>query len=167
MKVTTRFEPAISAANFESMLAFYRDVLGMTVFSIEEMPAERAAFAHISGTAYRLARLETEGHDRLKIVAALQSPKLQPDVSHLLERHGFAYLTFIVPDLRAVMGRLKKAGARLLTGPDPVPFRPGVVELAIAQDPEGNFLEFVERNDLASYRPCETTSSSVPPNASS
>ena len=38
-------------------------------------------------------------------------------------------------------------------GAEPVTFRPGVVDLAFAQDPEGNYLEFVQRNDLNVYRP--------------
>lgn len=157
MKVTTRFEPAISVLDFDRMLHFYRDVLGMKVFSIDEIPAAQATLARLSVDGYRIARLETDGHDRLKIVAAIRKPQRQADASHVLDRQGFAYLTFIVPDLETVMDRIVAAGFSLNTGPDPVPFRPGVVKLAFAQDPEGNFLEFVERNDLLTYRPQEVS----------
>lgn len=70
-----------------------------------------------------------------------------------MQRHGMAHLTFIVPDVRAVIAVLRKAGAPVPIGAEPVTFRPGVVDLAFAQDPEGNYLEFVQRNDLNVYRP--------------
>lgn len=153
MKVVAHFEPGISVIDFELMLSFYRDILGMKVFSVEEMPSERALLARIAETGYRLARLETDGGDRLKLAGANSPPAPQPEASSLLSRHGFAYLTFIVPDLDALMERLRRANVRMFTGHDAVHLRPGVVKIAIACDPEGNLLEFVERNDLETYRP--------------
>jgi lactoylglutathione lyase len=153
MKVTAPFEPAIVARDLEAMLAFYRDALGMRVFSIDAIPAETARGAGLTAGGYSIARLETEGGDRLKIVAPQEAPPTPARTEYVMQRQGLAYLTYIVPDVRAVIARVRQAGGRLRTGPEPVAFRPGVVELAFAEDPEGNCLEFVQRNDLATYRP--------------
>jgi catechol 2,3-dioxygenase-like lactoylglutathione lyase family enzyme len=153
VKVSAAFEPAIVATRMAPMLAFYRDALGMRLFSLDEIPATQAASAGLSPQGYTIARLDTEGGDRLKIVVPAVVPETGARRDHVLQRHGFSYLTFIVPDVRAVIAALAQAGAKLRTGNDPVAFRPGVVDLAFAEDPEGNCVEFVQRNDLAKYRP--------------
>ncbi len=51
-----------------------------------------------------------------------------------------------------MLQRLKAAGADVMTGDEPVEVRPGVW-LAFARDPEGNVLEFVQYDDVESYRP--------------
>jgi lactoylglutathione lyase len=152
MKVTAPFEPALCAHDFDRMLRFYTEVLGMSVFSIDDIGESASVAARLSPGAYRIARLETQGGDRLKLVAPKHPPQSQPARQWAMERGGFAYLTFIVPDLHAVMVALKAAGMTFPTGEQPVAFRAGV-ELFFACDPEGNCLEFVQRNDLATYRP--------------
>ena len=59
----------------------------------------------------------------------------------------------IVVDLKQQAGT--ELVVRLIEGADVLiqNFRPGVVDLFFAADPEGNFLEFVERRDLDVYRP--------------
>lgn len=153
MKVSAPFEPAIVARDMEAMLAFYRDALGMTLFSLDQISAAQAQAAGLTSQGYAIARLESSGGDRLKIVVPEDAPATHTPGSLVMQRHGMAYLTFIVPDVRAVIAVLRKAGAPVPTGAEPVTFRPGVVDLAFAQDPEGNYLEFVQRNDLNVYRP--------------
>lgn len=159
MKVSAPFEPAIVARDMPAMLAFYRDTLGLSLFSLDQIPAAPAQAAGLSSQGYAIARLESEGGDRLKIVVPLDAPQAHTPGAQVMQRHGLAYLTFIVPDVRAVLARLRAAGATVPTGPDPIAFRPGVVDLAFAQDPEGNYLEFVQRNDLNVYRPARTGAS--------
>ena len=156
MQVTAAFEPAIVARDMEAMLAFYRGVLGMSLFSLDNISQAQARSAGLTPGAYSIARLETSGGDRLKIVVPQEPPTTQAPREWIMQRQGFGYLTFIVPDLAAVMSALAKAGATMRTGAQAIAFRPGVVELAIAQDPEGNCIEFVQRNDLATYRPART-----------
>jgi len=124
----------------------------MKVFSIDSIDAERSTAAALSPGGYTIARLETEGGDRLKLVAPHVCPARSEQRDFVLARCGFAYLTFIVPDILEMLSKLKEAGATIFTGESPVAFRHGVVDLFFAKDPEGNFLEFVERTDLASYR---------------
>jgi catechol 2,3-dioxygenase-like lactoylglutathione lyase family enzyme len=152
MQVSAPFEPAIVASRMEPMLAFYRDALGLELVSLDEIPGPQAAAAGLSPEGYTIARLDSEGGDRLKIVVPRRAADHGKRVEHVLERSGFSYLTFIVPDVRAVIAALQRAGANVRTGTEPVAFRPGVVDLAFAEDPEGNCVEFVQRNDLATYR---------------
>ena len=153
MHVTAPFEPAIVCLDLPAMLGFYRDVLSMTVFSIDQIGPETACAARLSTSGYTIARLQTAGGDRLKLVAPRQVPAAQPSSDYVMQRHGFAYLTYIVPDLAATLATLRRAGTPILTGPTPIEFRPDVVQLFFAHDPEGNCLEFVQREDLADYRP--------------
>lgn len=158
MQVTAPFEPAICVADFDKCLGFYRDVLGMRVFSIDRIAPAQASAAGLTPDGYRIARIETAGGDRLKLVCPERAPIAQPSREFVMQRAGFGYLTFIVPDLREVLERVTRAGADVVTGAQPVAFRPGVVEIFIVRDPEGNLLEFVERNDLATYRPAPASS---------
>ncbi len=153
MKVTAPFEPAIVVRDLERMLGFYRDVLGMQVFSIVDMTPEQSSQAGLCDGGFRIARLETDGGDRLKLAAPRDPPQPQPPVEQVLQRHGIGYLTFIVPNIARLHARLAQSGARIRTGAKPLDFRPGVVKLMFAEDPEGNLLEFLERNDLDTYRP--------------
>ena len=69
----------------------------------------------------------------------------------MYERQGFAYLTFVITDMSEVVKRLKEHGVKMVS-PEPVEVRKGVFAL-YTLDPEGNFVEFVEYPDVASYRP--------------
>lgn len=153
MNVSAPFEPAICVRDLERCLAFYRDVLGLRVVSIDDIDEARARSAGLAQSGYRIARLDSEGGDRLKLVAPAAVPLQQTVSEYAMQSAGFAYLTFVVPDVRAILSALRAANAVLHTGIEPVAFRPGVVELCMARDPEGNLLEFVERRDLATYRP--------------
>lgn len=153
MKVSAPFEPALCVRDLDRCLTFYRDVLGMHVVAIDEIAPAQSERAHLTPGGYRIARLDTQGGDRLKLVAPALVPASGGARDYAMERAGFAYLTFIVPDVRAVVDAVLKSGASVITGPQPVAFRPGVVELVFVSDPEGNLLEFVQRNDLTTYRP--------------
>lgn len=151
MKVTAPFEIGVCVRDLDRAMAFYRDVLGMSVFSIDEVTPDESSRAGLAPNGYRIARMETQTGDRLKLVAPCTVPLRQAEKPHVLARHGIAYLTYIVPDLAEIERKLKAAGAKLRTATS-VQFRPAV-RLLFAEDPDGNFLEFVQREDLATYRP--------------
>jgi lactoylglutathione lyase len=152
MKVSAPFEPGLVVRDLERAVAFYRDVLGMKVVAINDVPSEITQRAGLTPNGYRVVRLDTEGGDRLKIMGPKDAPVANPSPDLILSRTGYVFLTFIVPDLKAVLAKLTAAGATIRTGETPVEFKPGV-SLIFAEDPEGNMVEFVERNDLDTYRP--------------
>jgi catechol 2,3-dioxygenase-like lactoylglutathione lyase family enzyme len=152
MKVSAPFEPGLVVRDLEKALAFYRDVLGMTVVAINDIAPEITTRAGLTLNGYRVVRLDTDGGDRLKIMGPKDAPQANPSPDLILSRTGFVFLTFIVPDLKAVLAKLNAVGATVRTGAAPVEFRPGV-SLVFAEDPEGNIVEFLERDDLETYRP--------------
>jgi catechol 2,3-dioxygenase-like lactoylglutathione lyase family enzyme len=152
MKVSAPFEPGLVVRDLERALVFYRDVLGMRLVAINDITPEATQRAGLTQNGYRVARLDTENGDRLKIMAPIDPPQASPSPDLILARTGFVFLTYLVPDLSAVLARLKAAGATIRTGAEPVEFRPGVL-LVFAEDPEGNIIEFLQRDDIATYRP--------------
>jgi lactoylglutathione lyase len=153
VKVVAPFEPAIRVIDLDRSLRFYRDTLEMTVFSIDDITPDQSGRAGLAPNGYRIARLETDRGDRLKLVEPIgMKTDPQPSKNYVLDRHGFAYLTYIVPNLREIIARLQNARAKFRTGVDPVMFRTGIF-IIFAEDPDGNVLEFVERDDLDRYRP--------------
>ena len=62
-----------------------------------------------------------------------------------------AYFTFIVDDMKPMLARLKANEVKLVSE-EPVEVRKGVFAQFLL-DPEGNYVEFVEYPDIASYRP--------------
>lgn len=152
MKVSAPFEPGLVVRDLETVVAFYRDVLGMTVVATNDVPSDITQAAGLTLNGYRVVRLDTDGGDRLKIMGPKDAPAANPSPELILSRTGFVFLTFIVPDIKAVLARLNAAGAKVRTGATPVVFKPGV-SLVFVEDPEGNIVEFVERNDLDTYRP--------------
>jgi len=153
VKVVAPFEPAIRVMDLEQSLLFYRDTLGMTVFSFDDVPASQSDKVGLSPHGYRIARLETDRGDRLKLVEPVGlSAGRQPTGQHILERRGFVYLTFIVPHIGDILIRLRQAETKIRTGSEAIMFRAGTY-VVFAEDPDGNVLEFVERDDLDRYRP--------------
>ena len=134
------------------MLAFYVEVLGLRVISdATATPAMSACFG-AAPDGFRIIRLEARNGDRLKLVAPHGVPlEGQAPGAWVFGRAGLAYLTFIVAGIEDVVARLRRHNIPLVT-PAPVPVRPGFVALFV-HDPEGNAVEFVEYENLASYRP--------------
>jgi hypothetical protein len=68
-----------------------------------------------------------------------------------MQRRGGSYVTFIVDDVSSLHERLARAGTPIRSR-GVVELRPGL-RLVLATDPEGNFVEFLQYDDLDSYRP--------------
>ena len=151
MKSVSPFEVGFAVSDIDALLPFYTEVLGFTVFSDLLVPPEKSAPTGLSPTGYRVVRLETNLGNRYKLAQPAAPPELSGPVEFALQKQGGAYVTFIVDGLKALQQRLKEHGARIMSD-GIVQVRPGV-GLLLAQDPEGNYLEFVQYDDLNSYRP--------------
>jgi methylmalonyl-CoA/ethylmalonyl-CoA epimerase len=108
----------IAVKDLEAALAFYRDALGLEIEPPEEIASQqvRAHFARVGE-----ARLE------LLEATAPESP-----IARSIDRRGpgLHHITMRVPDLRAVLARLRRRGVRMI---DEEP-RPGA---------EGSLIAFV------------------------
>ncbi len=152
MKMTVPLEFGISVINMDLMIKFFTEILGLKIVGDNSVPAELSARTGATPHGYRIVRLQTPYGERIKLAQAGLPPKQGEGVSHVMARQGLAYLTFVIEDLDGMIKRLKDHGVRLLSGGEKVEVRQGVYAI-YSIDPEGNFIEFVEYPDVASYRP--------------
>lgn len=152
LRMVCPLEPGIVCLDINRMLEFYTDVLGLKFVSEAEASAEMSTKFGTSPNGFRIIRLQTPYGERIKLV---QPKKVVPQKSQMpewvFEGQGIAYITFVIVDVQEVAMRLKKHRVELMSK-GPVEIRKGITAI-FAKDPEGNFLEFVEYADLASYRP--------------
>lgn len=143
------YEVGIVAADVDALVRFYTDVLAMTVYSDVTVPVEASRRTGLSPDGYRVVRLSTSAGQRFKIAHAPGTVPRSADAAFPMATTGNFYVTFLVRDIQSLHTRLHASGAKLYSD-GVVEVRPGVW-LFLAADPEGNFLEFVEYADLASY----------------
>jgi len=145
-------EPGIVCLDLDRMLAFYTEVLGLTFVSDAEATPEMSTEFGTSPHGFRIIRLQTPYGERIKLVQPKKTvlePSPVPD--WVFEGQGIAYLTFVVADVQEVAARLQKYQVPVMSQ-GPVEIRQGITAI-FGKDPEGNFVEFVQYADLASYRP--------------
>lgn len=150
MKTVAPFEVGLTVRDVDALLPFYTDVLGFAVHSDLVVAPDAGRRSGLSPSGYRVVRLETDLGHRFKLAQPAASPEPVAAAGFAMQRQGGAYVTFIVADLPALHARLVAHGARILSE-GVLDVRPGV-GLLLAQDPEGNHLEFVAYEDLAAYR---------------
>jgi lactoylglutathione lyase len=151
LKMVVPLEPGIVCIDIDRMLDFYTGVLGLTLVSDAKTTPEMSRRSGAAPDGYRIVRLQTPYGERIKLVQPRKPPKQNPVPEWVHERQGFAYLTFVIADMKEVIRRLKKHGVKLLSDKT-VEVRKGV-HVLYCLDPEGNFIEFVEYPDISSYRP--------------
>jgi lactoylglutathione lyase len=152
LKMTVPLEPGIVCHDIDRMLEFYAGVLGLELVADAKTTPEMSRRLGATPYGYRIVRLQTPYGERIKLVQPdRQPPKPNPVPEWLYERHGFAYLTFVVEEIRGAVKQLKEHGVKLISD-EPIEVRTGVFAL-YSLDPEGNYVEFVEYPDISSYRP--------------
>jgi len=146
-------EIGICCRNLERLMQFYVRTLGCELISVIEVPAEKARALSVSRLGYKVARVELPTGERLKFLEPGETPQSPSEFDLILDRQNRTYLTFIVDDLQDVFVQLQaEADVEIVTGPTPIEVRSGVT-VFFAKDPEGNLIEFVEYEDIVSYRP--------------
>jgi lactoylglutathione lyase len=152
LKMVAPLEPGIVCIDINRMLAFYTEVLGLTFVSDAEATAEMSSEFGTSPNGFRIIRLQTPYGERIKLVQPKKTALAQSPVPDwVFEGQGIAYITFIIADVHEVAARLKKYQVPVMSK-GPIEIRKGITAI-FAKDPEGNFVEFVQYADLASYRP--------------
>ena len=131
--------------DIDKMVAFYRDLLVLTVLrDVDSKAPPEGDHTGIPGAHRTLVFVgKTDGDHALELVHFIEPPS---PPGHL-DRHqlGAAHVCFNVDDLEELHEELEAQGVRFVT--DPI-FRvlPGGGRFGIcyAQDPEGNYLEFIQ-----------------------
>lgn len=150
-KMVAPLEPGIVVIDMERMLKFYTEVIGLKLVSDAQTTPELSTKFRATPHGYRIVRLQTPYGERIKLAQPRVPPVQNPVPEWVYERQGLAYFTFIVDDLKPILARMKANGVKLVSE-EPVEVRKGVIAQFVL-DPEGNYVEFVEYPDIASYRP--------------
>ncbi len=112
----------------DASLAFYRDVLGLTMVGEGPMPG---------GTMYRLMC----GTTMVKLVHLDKEPPAAAPPGGIPGGFGYRYWTISVSNIDEITAAVEAAGHRVAV---PVrELRPGVT-IAIVEDPDGNWVEFLQ-----------------------
>lgn len=113
----------------EAALAFYRDVVGFTDAGSQKMPG--------GGMMYRLMC----GTSMIKLVHNGQTPPAVSPPGGIGGATGYRYFTITVSNIEEMTEAVKAAGHKVVV---PVTaLRPGIT-ISIVEDPEGNWVEFLQ-----------------------
>jgi catechol 2,3-dioxygenase-like lactoylglutathione lyase family enzyme len=113
----------------DEMLAFYRDTLGFEFEGEMPMPGGGNMLRLLCGTS--LIKIVTPGN--------LSEQEAAP--GGISGASGYRYWTISVSNLDALTGSCEAAGSRVAIPPTEI--RPGV-RIAMVEDPDGNWVEFLE-----------------------
>jgi lactoylglutathione lyase len=151
LKMVVPIEPGIVCSNLDRMLEFYTGVLGLKKVSDAEATPEMSKQFKAAPDGFRIVRLQTPYGERIKLIQTKMRPQKLPLTEWTFERHGLAYLTFVIADMKEMVDRLNECKVKLVLQ-EPLEVRKGFVALFVL-DPEDNYIEFVQYQDPASYRP--------------
>ena len=68
------FEMGICVDNLDTMIAFYRDILGFELISEIDVLADRSTKAGFTVGGYRIVRMQTHYGERIKLVQPAHTP---------------------------------------------------------------------------------------------
>ncbi|MBI2303372.1 MAG: VOC family protein [Chloroflexi bacterium] len=143
---------SVAIADPDSMLAFYRDLLGLEViadFDTQEQTPERQRFFKnihaMPDTHFRMIRLKGPQPPIAELALELKNwysptPRPFPDWQRQNDL-GLHIIAFLVDDLEPVYNKVKEAGVTTISPPQ---WAPGVGCFK-CYDPEGNVVEFIAR----------------------
>jgi catechol 2,3-dioxygenase-like lactoylglutathione lyase family enzyme len=115
----------------ERSLAFYRDVLGFEHVADMPMPPP------LNGTMHRLMC----GTTLVKLVVLDETPAAHAEPGGLAGATGYRYFTITVSNLPELTQACRDAGVTIVI--DNVELRPGLM-VSVAEDPDGNWVEFID-----------------------
>jgi catechol 2,3-dioxygenase-like lactoylglutathione lyase family enzyme len=126
------------------MVEFYRDVLGLRVIRESDSSAEiMNRHLGIPGTQRMLVFVGTEPtHHQLELVHYVQPTS--PEGHLTINALGAAHICFNVTGLESYYEDLVSKGVRFVTPPVIREGQTSDLVICYAQDPEGNWLEFIE-----------------------
>jgi catechol 2,3-dioxygenase-like lactoylglutathione lyase family enzyme len=117
--------PALSVASLERSIAFYRDVLGLELQRIIEVPdrPRLGEVVNIPGCAARIAHLQS-GPVILELLEYI-APRGRPVPPDRTQADlGFTHIGFASKDIHADYARLRRMGVVFYN--EPIEYRPGV-----------------------------------------
>lgn len=133
----------IVVKDLKRMVRFYTQVLGLQVLRrIDSLASPEGDHTGIPGAHRELVFVGFKEDHQIELVHFVDPPARQG----YLDKHqlGACHVCFDVEDLRQTYTKLQSRGVRFVTEPKFRSYRDGELGIVYAQDPEGNWLEFVQ-----------------------
>lgn len=139
LKADTRAYLALSVADREKALAFYRDVLGFEVIKEVVVSDEKAKAGGFSNRGFSFTTV-ANGPFAIKLVET-NTPSPGRTVGGVDDFFGVRYLGFEVADFEGTLAALKQHGVQFLSEPLSSESDNNIPPLVFFRDPDGNLLE--------------------------
>lgn len=133
---------AISTADLDRLVGFYRDVLGFKVIFEQAWPVGTELADTITGlkdSACRFAMLQA-GSARLEIFQFEAPTPKSAEPNRPVCDHGFTHVGFTVDDIDAAYEQFKAGGMTFHSPPQDM----GGGRIAYGRDPDGNVVEIMK-----------------------
>ena len=143
MAVTGFHHTGVTVQDMDRMLRFYTEELGLEVFhDLQSTAPAEGDHTGIPGARRRLVFVGFPDDHQIELVQYLDPPASE---GHL-DRHqlGSSHICFRVDDLEETCATLQKRGVAFLTDPYFREIDGRRVGVVYAQDPELNWIEFIE-----------------------
>ena len=137
----------ICVRNIEKSLAFYRDMLGMSIMKDEMLPPEDLGPLHLYELPLakrRVVYLKYGAHAASPVLVITERPESTAGQPTLLDQHGISHLGFTIPNLQEFTERMLKLGAKPFGPTDSFRSPEGKVLSVFFSDPDGKLLQFDE-----------------------
>jgi len=138
---------AISTSDLDRLVAFYRDVIGLTVLRQSEWSPGSELIDAIVGLDGSSARTATLGaaNAYLELFQYRTPPGRPQDRDRPVADHGYTHFCLDVVDIDAEYDRLVEAGMRFHCAPPPASsLGSGALRSTYGRDPDGNVIELQE-----------------------
>ena len=145
MQVESIYHTGFTVANLDRSIAFYRDVLGLTLVRRQTGTAPYlSTITGFPGVRIEIALLRApDGHAMLELLEYASHPA--PPTDRATNRPGNGHLCFRVSDIRAAAAELRAGGVPLVS--DPVEITAGLPTGAwgvYLRDPDGFTVELYQ-----------------------
>ena len=130
--IKSAIDLGIVTTNGPAMLAFYRDVLGF----------RHEGDLELNILGIKMMHRLWFGDSLIKLVVPMEKPNAAPVKGGIPGTTGYRYWTMTISNLDEVLKDVEAAGHKIIQ--PRVEIRPGV-SVAFVEDPDGNWVEFVER----------------------
>jgi len=142
--ITGMHHTGITVHDIDRMVKFYTQDLGLKVLrEIDSIAPPQGNHTGIPGARRKLVFVGFENAHEIELVHYVDPPA---GTGHL-DKHqlGSMHVCFLVDDLAEVHHRLVEKGVHFATEPKYHDEADGRLGVIYGQDPEGNWLEFIER----------------------
>jgi lactoylglutathione lyase len=120
----------LRVGNLDRSIAFYRDVLGMELFSRRDFPEGKFTLAFLG-----YARNPEQAEIELTFNWDVESYELGT---------GYGHVALGVDDIHSACERIRAAGGKITR--EPGPMKHGTTVIAFVQDPDGYKIELIEES---------------------